>query len=133
MRKKRLWWQLFISYLWVPIVLLVVLGPWAASVLSGGRIDVSAALAMAFGALLVTQAVHLPATVLLTRPREARWQAMWTLVMAAISIGLGYLAAARFGALGVGYASAVGIFAAQVVPDLLWVPRLVRRRPGAGD
>ena len=53
--------------------------------------------------------------------------------MAAISIGLGYLAAARFGALGVVYASAVGIFVAQVVPDLLWVPRLVRRRPGAGD
>ena len=26
MRKRRLWWRLFISYLWVPIVLLVALG-----------------------------------------------------------------------------------------------------------
>lgn len=132
----RMWWRLtaaFAAIAAVGTVFLVLLGPWAGSVLSGGRIDVSATLAMAFGALLVTQSVHLPATVLLTRPHEARWQAMWTLVMAVISIGLGYLAAARFGAVGVVYASAVGIFAAQVVPDLLWVPRLVRRRPGAGD
>ena len=35
----------------------------------------------------------------------------------------------RFGAVGVVYASALAIFAAQVLPDLLWVPRLVRRRP----
>ena len=32
MRKKRLWWRLFISYLWVPIVLLVVLGLYGSDV-----------------------------------------------------------------------------------------------------
>ena len=74
--------------------LMVPLGPWAATVLSGGRIDVSVWLALAFGVLLVGQAVHLPANVLLTRPNEARWQALWTLAMAAISIGLGCAAAA---------------------------------------
>ena len=42
-------------------VCMVLLGPWAATVLSGGQIDVSAALALAFGVLLVGQAVHLPA------------------------------------------------------------------------
>ena len=83
--------------------------------------------------LLVGQAVHLPANVLLTRPNEARWQALWTLAMAAISIGLGCAAAERFGAVGVVYASALAIFAAQVLPDLLWVPRLVRRRPRVAD
>jgi hypothetical protein len=50
------------------------------------------------------------------------------LAMAVISVGLGCVAAIRFGAVGVVYASALAIFAAQVVPDLLWVPRLVRRR-----
>ena len=111
---------------------LVPLGPWAATVLSGGRIDVSVGLALAFGVLLVGQAVHLPANVLLTKPNEARWQALWSLAMAAVSIGLGCVAAARFGAVGVVYASALAIFAAQVLPDLLWVPRLVRRRPLVG-
>jgi hypothetical protein len=34
---------------------------------------------------------------------------------------------------GVVYASALAIFAAQVLPSLLWVPSLVRRRPRVGD
>jgi O-antigen/teichoic acid export membrane protein len=132
----RLWWRLtagFAGIAAMATVAMVALGPWAASVLSGGRIEVSASLALAFGALLVGQAVHLPATVLLTRPDEARWQALWTLAMAAISIGLGCATAERFGAVGVVYASALGILAAQVIPDLLWVPRLVRRRPHVAE
>ena len=79
------------------------------------------------------QTAHLPSSVLLTRPNEARWQALWAVAMAAISIGLGIVAATRFGAVGVVYASALAILAAQVVPDLVWVPRLVRRRPRVGD
>jgi O-antigen/teichoic acid export membrane protein len=132
----RLWWRLtaaFAGIAAIATVAMVALGPWAAAVLSGGQIEVSAALALAFGALLVGQAVHLPATVLLTRPNEARWQALWTMAMAAISIGLGCAAAERFGAVGVVYASVLGIFAAQVLPDLLWAPKLVRRRPRFGD
>jgi hypothetical protein len=75
----------------------------------------------------------LPSTVLLTRPNEARWQALWALVMAAVSVGLGLAAVARFGAVGVVYASAFAILAAQVLPDLVWAPRLVRRRPCVAD
>jgi O-antigen/teichoic acid export membrane protein len=132
----RMWWRLTATFAGIAAITtvgMVPLSPWAATVLSGGRIDVSAWLALAFGALLVGQAVHLPANVLLTRPNEARWQAQWTLAMAALSIGLGCAAAARFGAVGVVYASALAILAAQVLPDLLWVPRLVRRRPRGGD
>lgn len=114
------------------MVLLGLLGPWAASVLSDGEIDVSAWLALAFGAVLVGQAVHFASSVLLTRPNEARWQALWTLTMAAVSIGLGCLVVARFGAVGVVFASALAILTAQVLPDLLWVPRLVRRRSPVG-
>ena len=128
----RMWWQLtwmFAAVAAVAMLGLVPLGPWAATLLSGGRIDISPALALAFGVLLVGQSVHLPASVLLTRPNEARWQALWAMAMAVISIGLGCMAAIRFGAVGVAYASALAIFAAQVLPDLVWVPRLVRRRP----
>jgi O-antigen/teichoic acid export membrane protein len=111
----------------------VPLAPLATRVLSGGRIEVSVWLALAFAALLVVQAVHLPSTVLLTRPNEARWQALWALVMAAVSVALGLAAVARYGAVGVVYASALAILAAQVVPDLAWAPRLVRRRPRVAD
>lgn len=108
-------------------------GPWAAQILSGGTITISTALAAAFGILLVGQAIHLPATVLLTRPTEARWQALWTIAMAAISIGLGGVVAERFGAAGVVCAAATGIIAAQALPALLWAPTLVRRRPDVAE
>jgi O-antigen/teichoic acid export membrane protein len=132
----RMWWRVTAAFAGIAViaaVCMVLFGPWAAAVLSGGQIEVSAALALAFGALLLVQAVGLPAKVLLTRPNEARWQALWTLAMAAITIGLGCAVAERFGAVGVVYASALGIFAAQVLPALLWVPKLVRRRPRVAD
>lgn len=112
-------------------VALVVLSPWAGRVLSGGRITITAQLALAFGVLLVAQSTYLATNMLLTRPEEARWQAGWALAMAALSVGLGSVAATRYGAVGVGYAAAFAVLIAQVVPALLWVPRMVRRRPEA--
>jgi O-antigen/teichoic acid export membrane protein len=132
----RMWWWLtatFAGIAGIASVCLVLFGPWVATVLSGGHIAVSSALALAFGVFLIGQAVNLPANVLLTRPNEARWQAFWALAMAALSIGVGCAVAERFGAVGVVYAVALSIFAAQVVPDLLWVPKLVHRRPRIVD
>jgi O-antigen/teichoic acid export membrane protein len=132
----RMWWRVTAAFAGIAVmaaVCMALLGPWAATVLSGGEIEVSAALALAFGALLLVQAVGLPAKVLLTRPNEARWQALWTLSMAAVTVSLGCAVAERFGAVGVVYATALGIFAAQVLPCLLWVPKLVRRRPHVAD
>jgi O-antigen/teichoic acid export membrane protein len=128
----RMWWRLTWTFGGIAVLItvgIVLLGPWAAKVLSGGRIEVSGWLALAFGVLLLSQAMHLPANVLLTRPHEARWQAFWALAMAALSIGAGIAVAARFGAAGVVFAAALAIMAAQVIPELLWVPALVRRRP----
>ena len=89
----RMWWRLTGIFGAVTAVRRAV--PGAARAVGGdgavrrANFDVSAWLAAAFGAVLVGQAVHLPAMVLLTRPDEARWQALWALAMAAISIGLG--------------------------------------------
>lgn len=132
----RLWWRLtgtFVAAAVAAAFAIGTLGPWAATLLSGGQIVVSTTLAIAIGVLLVCQAAHFPSNMLLTRPTEARWLAFCTLTMAVISIGLGCLAAVRFGAVGVACASALAIIVAQVVPDLLWAPRLVRRRPVVGD
>ena len=128
----RMWWRLtgaLAGLALIAALCMAAIGPWAARVLSGGQIDVSAGLALAFGVMLIGQAIHFPTFVLLTRPDEARWQAMWTVAMAAVSIGAGCAVADRFGAVGVAYAAAFGVLAAQVLPDLLWVPKLVRRRP----
>lgn len=132
----RMWWRLTATFGIVSVagvVAMVSLSPWAATVLSGGQIEISNWLACGFGAILVGQALHLPALVLLTRPNEARWQALWALAMAVVSIGLGCATAVRFGAVGVAIASALAILLAQVLPDLLCVPNLVRRRSTAAS
>lgn len=78
-----------------------------------------------------SKSTYLASNMLLTRPEEARWQAWCALATAALSVGLGALAGARFGAVGVTDAAAFAVLTAQVVPALLWVPRMVRRRPEA--
>lgn len=128
----KMWWQLTAAFAGIALVALIgfgLLGPLTARLLTGSRIEVSVWLALAFGVLLVGQAAHLPASVLLTNPHEARWQAWWTVAMAALSVTLAAVAAAPFGAIGVVLGAAAAILIAQVVPDLLWVPKLVRRRP----
>lgn len=130
----RIWGKmtaLFAAVAALVTVGLLLLGPWAGRILSGGRITVTAHLALAFGILLVAQTAYLATNMLLTRPEEARWQAWWALTMAALSVGLGVFGASRFGAVGVVYAAVVAVLIAQVVPALLWVPRMVRRRPEA--
>ncbi|MGW0042409.1 lipopolysaccharide biosynthesis protein [Rhodococcus sp. NPDC003348] len=128
----RMWWRVTAAFGAAAVVAaagLAAVGPWTASILSGGSIVVTTGLALSFGALLLVQALHLPASVLLTRPREARWQACCVAAMAAISLAVGGALAGPWGAVGVVCAAALGVGAAQVVPDLLWVPTLVRRRP----
>ncbi|MGB3674376.1 MAG: oligosaccharide flippase family protein [Candidatus Nanopelagicales bacterium] len=127
----RMWWQLNATFGGLALAAVagfVLLAPMMATQLSGGRIAISASLALGFGALLVAQSAHLASSVLLTSPDEARWQASCAVAMAALSIGLGCGVADRFGAVGVVWMSAVAILAAQVVPDFVWVPTLVRRR-----
>ncbi|WP_157079842.1 lipopolysaccharide biosynthesis protein [Skermania piniformis] len=119
-------------------VLLAAGGPPAADLLGRGQITVSAGLATAFGLLLLTQCIHLPSGMLLTAPAELRWQAWCVLAMGLLGVVGGGLAADRFGATGVVLAAAGAVLLAQVLPDLLGVPRLIDRRadrsepPGEG-
>lgn len=107
---------------------LVVLGPWVGETLSTGQIATPVALASAFAALLVLQCAHLPSGMLLTTPREARWQAGCMAAMATITLVGAVLVAPRFGAIGVVVVTAGAVLIGQLIPDLLGVPRLVRQR-----
>jgi O-antigen/teichoic acid export membrane protein len=107
---------------------LVVLGPWATSVLSGGHLVADRALAIAIALLLVVQCVHLPGGVMLTMPREMRWQSQCLLAMGLSTVVLGIWWGGRWGGAGVVAAAVVATVAAQIVPDFVWIPRLLRRR-----
>jgi O-antigen/teichoic acid export membrane protein len=107
---------------------IVVLGPWATSVLSGGHLVATRALAIAVALLLVVQCIHLPGGMMLTMPQEMRWQSHCLLAMGVSSVVLGVWWGGRWGGTGVVAAAVVATVAAQVVPDVMWIPRLLRRR-----
>jgi len=106
----------------------VVLGPWATALLSGGQLVATRQLAIAVAVLLVVQCVHLPAGVMLTMPHEVRWQSYCIAAMGLTTIVLGLWWGRQWGGTGVVAAAAVATAAAQVVPDFVWMPRLLRRR-----
>lgn len=113
----------------VAAVGIVLLGPWATALLSDGELVATRSLAVAFAALLVVQCVHLPAGVMLTMPREARWQSFCIMAMGLLSVTLGVWWGGLWGGAGVVAAATVAVIAAQVLPDVAWIPRLLRRRP----
>lgn len=128
----QLWWRsaaVFTAVAIVAAIGVVALGPWATALLSGGELVASRGLAAAFAVLLVVQCFHLPAGMMLTMPTEARWQAFCIVAMGAVSVTLGIWWGARWGGVGVVAAAAVAVVLAQAIPDIVWIPRLLRRRP----
>jgi O-antigen/teichoic acid export membrane protein len=127
----KLWRQIILAFSGVAVVAAIgvtALGPWAASILSSGEVETSRMLAFAFAILLVVQCVHLPSGVLLTAPDEMRWQAYCIVVMGVSSVGLGIYAAPEYGAVGVVLAAAAAVLVAQIVPDFVRVPAMIKRR-----
>ncbi|MCW2687523.1 MAG: hypothetical protein JWR37_2413 [Mycobacterium sp.] len=109
-------------------VAIALLGPWATSLISGGELVSTRGVAIAFAALLVVQCTHLPAGVMLTMPREARWQSYCIMAMGVTSVCLGVWWGGRWGGAGVVAAAAVAVAVTQMAPDFIWIPRLLRRR-----
>jgi O-antigen/teichoic acid export membrane protein len=107
---------------------IVAFAPWATSVLSGGQVGATRALAVAFAVLLFVQCVHVPGGIMLTMPREARWQSFCITVMGLTTVLLGIWWGGKWGGTGVVSAAAVAIVVAQVIPDFVWIPRLLRGR-----
>ncbi|MCZ8379274.1 hypothetical protein O6P37_10400 [Mycobacterium sp. CPCC 205372] len=112
---------------------LILLGPWAAALISGSSVVPQRSLAIAFAALLVVQCVHLPAGVMMTMPREARWQSGCLFAMGVTTVALGLWWAGGHGAVGVVAAAVVASVVALLLPDFLWIPRLLRRRAREHD
>jgi O-antigen/teichoic acid export membrane protein len=107
---------------------MILLGPWATAVLSNGELTASRRLAVAFAALLVVQCVQLPAGVLLTTPREARFQAIWITSMGLTSVALGVWWGRTWGGVGVAAAATIAVVVMLIVPYFTWIPRLLRHR-----
>lgn len=109
-------------------VALLIGGGWASQILSGGAIEADAGLLAAFALLIVAQSMHLTSGMLLTTPRELRWQAYCHITMAALSLTASILFADAVGPWVVPAAAGAAVFLALVVPDVLWVRVHLKRR-----
>lgn len=128
--------KLWRSALWIAalvglfgFVLFVCFAPLASNLISGGEISVDRTLATLFGCLFLLQTVHLPSGMMLTLPSELRWQAWCSTATGLSAAATSAVLVPTMGASGAVLAAAGAILLFQVMPDLTWGGRLVRRRP----
>ncbi|WP_426763929.1 hypothetical protein ACP3TD_15770 [Pseudarthrobacter sp. 1G09] len=105
--------------------LLWKIGPYLGHVISRGEIAIGEDTFLAFGLLLLAQSLHLPAGSMLTKPVELRYQAICVAVMATLSLSIGVVFSATYGAPIIAFGAAVGVFAGQFVPDIVAVRRFL--------
>jgi hypothetical protein len=115
----------------VMVTAVALASPWLADVASGGAITLAPALVVAFGLLMVLQAVKYPFGMYLTDARGLRYQAAMIVAMLPVNLGLSWVMAARWGAVGPVVGSIIGVLLFQVLGVLLYVRRRTREDAAA--
>ena len=95
-----------------------VLSPMIGSLISGGEVRVPIIISAAFAGLILVMGLHQPSAMLLTAPRQLKFQAQCVLVMLVINLALSVLLTQHIGASGPVLASCIGIFIAQLIPGV---------------
>lgn len=112
-------------------IAMAVASPWLADLATGGAITLGWGLVAAFTVLMTLQGLKYPAGMYLTDPAGLRFQALMTVLMLPLNVGISWWAAGRIGAAGVVLGSVVGVLTCQVVANALYV-RHVRARRATG-
>lgn len=107
---------------------LTLLAPWAAHLLSDGKIAISPVTAWTFAAFVVVQAAKYPLGMYLTDPAGLRAQVLPILAMVPLNLGLSWWLVGPLGAAGPVLGSVVSVLLCQVLPCALLVRRDLRRR-----
>ena len=108
-------------------LVMTLLAPTAGGFLGGGEVGVSYPLSLAFGLLLLVQAVHLPIGMFMTSERGLRVQAVCVCFMVVVSCVLSIYLAGIWGARGPVFGSLVAVALCQLLPGALWSLRELRR------
>lgn len=108
-------------------VAFVLLTPYLAEVVSAGKVEVSWALVLAFGILLLIQALSHPLGMVLTTAPGLRFQAQLHVLALAFNLPLSILLATRWGASGPVVASILAMTCIQLAPLLMRVRNVTVR------
>lgn len=108
-------------------VTLTLLGPAVVRVWTQGAVIPADALYPALGAFTVVLAVASALHMLLNGAQAMRFQVPTMVSMAALNIAASIYLASRIGVAGVALGSVIAVVVALIIPDLFYVPRLLRR------
>ena len=111
-------------------LVLVLVAPWMASVLSDGKIELPVTLLAANIANVVVEAAKQPLGMYMTDPRGLRAQVVPVLVVVVMNLALSWVLIPPLGAAGPLIGSVVSVIVCQLVPYSLWVARDLRRLRG---
>jgi hypothetical protein len=102
-----------------------VASSWLAGLASGGVITLGPALVVAFGLLMILQAVKYPLGMYLTDARGLRYQAYMIVAMLPVNLGLSWWLGTQWGAVGPVVGSITGVLLFQVLGTAVYVRRRV--------
>ncbi|WP_210600735.1 hypothetical protein, partial [Staphylococcus aureus] len=109
-------------------LLLALVSPWIASFVSAGQIVLDPWLVGGFVAFVVVQAAKYPLGMYMTDQRGLRFQVVPLLILVPVNLGLSWWLVGLVGAGGPIIGSAVSVLLCQVLPDLWYVSRDLKRR-----
>lgn len=115
---------------------LAVVAPWLADFISDGQIVLDRWLVLAFVVFVALQATKYPLGMYMTDAAGLRFQVLPILILVPITLAISWVLIPEVGAGGPILASVVGVLLCQVLPNIWYVRRDVRRRraePGRGD
>ena len=109
-------------------LVLVLVAPWMASVLSDGKIELPVTLLGANVANVVVEAAKQPLGMYMTDPRGLRAQMIPVVILVPMNLVLSWVLIAPLGAAGPIAGSVIAVIVCQLVPYALWVSADLRRR-----
>lgn len=101
---------------------------WLSHAASGGHIHLSLSLLISFSVFMVMQAAKYPLGMYMTDARGLRYQAFMIVALMPVNLGLSWVLAIHYGAIGPVIGSAVGVFLCQVLANYVYVRRDLRAR-----
>ncbi|ARC57718.1 hypothetical protein AS850_11610 [Frondihabitans sp. 762G35] len=110
---------------------LALVSPFLVHFIAGDRIQLSAWLLVWFVVFVAMQAAKYPVGMYMTDKAGLTFQVIPILIMVPLNLGLSWFLIAPFGAAGPIMGSAISVLICQVVPDLWYVSRDLKRRAAA--
>ena len=107
---------------------LVAVTPWAARVMSHGKIVLPAALVWAFALYVAVEAAKQPLAMYMTDPRGLQFQVVPVLVLVPMNLAISWVLIGPFDAAGPILGSVISVVLCQIIPYAWWVRRDVARR-----